>query len=283
MRIAHISDFHLPGKPGQSAHGAFPDANLREAAGLLKQQAPKADLIVLGGDLLEEGHKGNYEPIADLFKEIEAPLRIVLGNHDDLKALQKSSLVQQADRYPGYDSCDHGGVHLIFLNTATAGKPGGSLEGKQLIWMSEDLYENHGKPVLIFMHHPPIDCGIPWLDKIKLENADAFWDIVPPYAKNVMGVFFAHLHIQLSTVVRGVLVASPPAVGFQFSANDNAPKEEVSGDQPGFNLIDVNDWNVRLRTVRFDPASAPAGGRKAPPQEQGSGPPTEAGGEGGGA
>jgi Icc protein len=273
MRIAHISDFHLPGKPGQSVHGALPDANLREAAGLLKQQTPKADLIVLGGDLLEEGQKGNYEPIADLFKDFQVPVHVVVGNHDDLKGLKKSSLVQQADGYSGYDSYDLGGVHIVFLNTAAAGKSAGSLEEKQLIWMSEDLYENHGKPVLIFMHHPPIDCGIPWLDKIKLENADAFWDIVPPYAKNIMGVFFAHLHIQLSTVVRGVLAASPPAVSFQFSANDSASKEEVAADQPGFNLIDVKDWGVRVRTVRFAPASTPAGGRKAPHEEQGTGSP----------
>jgi hypothetical protein len=94
---------------------------------------------------------------------------------------------------------------------------------------------------------------------MNLENSDAFWSILPPYAGNILGVFFAHLHIQISTAVRGVLVASPPAVCFQYSGNSDASKAELSGEQPGFNLIDAKDRQVTVRTVRFEPPS-PAGG-----------------------
>jgi Icc protein len=263
MRIVHISDFHLPNKPGQKVNGAFPDANLSEAMAVLKKQIPKPDLIILGGDLLEDGQKGNYEPIAELFKDFQVPLHTVVGNHDDLKTLKKSSLLENGNDYPGYGSFDHGKIHVILLHSAGTAKSVGNLEERQLIWLSEDLYENHGRPVLIFMHHHPIDSHIPWLDKMKLENADAFWKIIPPYSKNILGVFFSHLHIQLSTVIRGVLVASPPAVCFQFSGNSDASKAELSTEQPGFNLIDVNDWSVRIRTVRFAPHSAETVARHA--------------------
>jgi Icc protein len=259
MRIAHISDFHLPTKPGQSVSGALPDANLIEAVAALKRQVPKPDLIVLGGDLLEDGQKGNYEAIAELFKDVQVPLHTVVGNHDDLKALKKSSLVEKGKNYPGYGSFDHDKLHLILLNTAGTGKPHGNIEEEQLLWLSEDLWANHDKPVLIFMHHHPINSGVPWLDKMKLENADAFWEIIPPYAKNIFGVFFAHLHIQISTVVRGVLVAGPPAVCFQYSGNSDVSKPELSAEQPGFNLIDVKDRQARVRTIRFAPPS-PDGG-----------------------
>jgi Icc protein len=256
MRIAHISDFHLPNKPGQRVNEARPDANLIEAVAVLKKQTPKPELIVLGGDLLEDGQKGNYETIAELFKEFQVPLHTVLGNHDDLKALKRSSLIDQDNDYPGYGSFDHGKLHIVLLNTGGTGKGHGHLEEQQLLWLSEDLYQNHRKPILIFMHHHPVNSGVPWLDKIKLENADEFWEIVPPYSNNILGVFFAHLHIQLSTVTRGVLAASPPAVCFQFSGNSDASKAELSAEQPGFNLIDVKDRNVRVRTVRFAPPSA---------------------------
>ena len=256
MRIVHISDFHLPTKPGQSVNGTLPDANLIEAVSVLKQQAPKPDLLVLGGDMLEDGQKGNYEAIAELFKDVQVPLHTVVGNRDDLKALKKSSLVEKGKNYPGYGSFDHGKLHLILLNTAGTGKSHGSIEEEQLLWLSEDLCANHDKPVLIFMHHHPIDSGIPWLDKMKLENADSFWEIVPPYSKNILGVFFAHLHLQVSTTVRGVLVASPPAVCFQYSGNSDASKEQLSSEQPGFNLIDIKDWKAKVRTVRFAPPSA---------------------------
>ncbi len=255
MRIAHVSDFHLPTKPGQIVNGALPDANLSEAVAVLKNQTPKPDLIMLGGDLLDDGQKGNYEPIADLFKDFQVPLHIVVGNHDDLKTLKNSSLLEKGRDNPGYGSFDHGHLHIILLNTAVTGKSHGTIAEEQLLWLSEDLSGNHDKPVLIFMHHHPIDSGIPWLDKMKLENANEFWEIVPPYSKNILGVFFSHLHIQISTVIRGVLVASPPALCFQYSGNNNASKAELSAEQPGFNLIDVQDWYIRVRTVRFAPPS----------------------------
>jgi len=255
MRIIHISDFHLPTKPGQSVNGSLPDANLIKTVAILKQQAPQPELIVLGGDLLEDGQKGNYEAIVELFKDIQVPLHTVVGNHDDLKSLKKSSLMEKGKDFPGYRSFDHGKLHFILLNTAVTGKTYGNIEEEQLLWLSEDLWRNLDKPVLIFMHHHPIDSRIPWLDKMKLENADTFWDILPPYSKNILGVFFAHVHTQISTVVRGVLVASPPAVSFQYSANTDASKSELSTERPGFNLIDVVDWQVRVRTVRFAPPS----------------------------
>jgi Icc protein len=263
-RIAHISDFHLPTKPGQSVNDALPDANLLEAVAELKKQTPKPDLVVLGGDLLNDGQKGNYDTIGELFKELQIPFCSVVGNHDDLKALKKSSLIEKAKGYPGYGSFEHAHLHIILLNSAGTGTSSGNIEEKQLLWLSEDLCKNQGKPTLMFMHHHPVDSGIPWLDKMKLQNADAFWEIVPPYSKNILGVFFSHLHIQLTTVIRGVLVASPPAVCFQFSGNSDASKEELSTEQPGFNLIDVQDLSIRIRTVRLAPPSSAAGAKNRP-------------------
>ncbi|GEM_PF-2072260 len=272
MRIAHISDFHLPTKPGQRVNETLPDANLVQAVTVLKQQAPKPDLIVLGGDLLEDGQKGNYEAIAELFKDVQVPLLTVVGNHDDLKALKKSSLVEKGRGYTGYASVDHGEFHIVILNTAGTGKSYGKVEEEQLLWLSHDLWANQDKPVLIFMHHHPIPSRIPWLDKMKLENAEAFWEIIPPYSKNILGVFFAHLHIQISTTVRGVLVASPPAVCFQYSGNNDASKAKLSSEWPGFNLIDVDNWQARVQTVRFAPPSrdVAAGGKHTSAEEKSS-------------
>jgi Icc protein len=269
MRIAHISDFHLPTKPGQLVNGVLPDANLIEAVAVLKRQVPKPDLIILGGDLLEEGQKGNYEAIAELFRDVQVPLHTVVGNHDDLKALKKSSLVEKGKSYGGYGSFDQGDLHFVLLNSAGTGKSHGNIEEEQLLWLSQDLWANHDRPVLIFMHHHPIDSGVPWLDKMKLENAGSFWGILPPYSKNILGVFFAHMHIQISTVVRGILLASPPAVCFQYAGNSEASKAELSPEQPGFNLIDVNNWQLRVRTVRFAPPSSERGVDRASASTQG--------------
>ncbi len=254
MRIAHVSDFHLPTKRGKRVNGVDPHANLDRAVDTLKAQKPKADLIVMGGDLLDEGDKGSYEGIAGRFKELQVPVLAVTGNHDHPGSLSKSSLVPDTESTKGYYSIDQGKVHFIVLASARTGKLHGLLDEEQLLWLSTDLYENRRKPVLIFLHHPPFDTGIAWLDKIKLLNSDAFWGIIPPYSKNVVGVFAAHVHVQVSFQFRGLLAATSPAVCWQYSGNADAAKAEISDELPGFNLIDLEDSQIRIRTVRFSPA-----------------------------
>jgi len=258
MRIAHLSDFHLPADPGKKVNGVLPHHHLAAAVEALKRQVPKADLIILGGDLYEAGDKQGYDAVAEAFRPLQVPVRAVLGNHDNLAALQSASLAPQEASYPGYGSFDHHKLHVVLLNSSCAGRPAGGLDEEQLLWLSEDLFENRHKPLVVFVHHPPVDTGVGWLDKIKLLNAEAFWQILPPYAGNLLGVFAAHVHLQTSSCVRGVLTACCPAVSWQFSANADAAKAAVSHEPPGFNLIDVEERALRVRTVRFPPPALPA-------------------------
>jgi Icc protein len=256
MRIAHVSDFHLPANPNKKLNGVLPHAHLAAAVEALKRQVPKPDLIILGGDLFEDGDKASYGTLEEAFGELQVPMHVVIGNHDSLANLKSSSLVPQDPSYPGYGSFDQHKLHFVLLNTSTTGKGFGQLEEEQLLWLSEDLFESRLKPVLIFMHHPPLDTGVSWLDKIKLLNAAAFWEIVPPYAGNLIGVFAAHAHVQLTCTYRGLSAACCPAVSWQFSANTDSAKAAVSDELPGFNLIDVEERNLRVRTVRFAPPTA---------------------------
>jgi Icc protein len=253
MRIAHVSDFHLPANPRKKLNGVLPHAHLAAAVEALKRQVPKPDLVVLGGDLFEEGDKASYDAVAETFRELQVPVHAVVGNHDSLATLKASSLAPQDPAYPGYGSFDHHKLHFVLLNSSTTGKGFGRLDEEQLLWLSEDLSENRLKPVLIFLHHPPLDTGVGWLDKIRLLNADAFWEIVPPYSGNLLGVFAAHTHVQVTCTFRGVSAACCPAVSWQFAANADAAKAAIGDELPGFNLIDVEDRRLRLRTVRFAP------------------------------
>ena len=142
---------------------------------------------------------------------------------------------------------------------ARTGKEFGRLEEKQLLWLNEDLHRNCCRSrCWCFLHHPPFDTGVGWLDKLKLANADGFWEIIPPYSRNILGVFAAHLHLQHTCLHRGVMAATCPAVSFQFSGSADSPRAALSEEPPGFNLIDLADGSLALRTVRFCPPKAPA-------------------------
>jgi Icc protein len=257
MRIAHLADFHLQGAPNKAVNGVQPHANLAHAVTTIRKQTPLPELIVLGGDQLENGEHDSYQAVEDAFKELQAPVHMVLGNHDSLAGFRKTSQPAKAPDFPGYYSFDLKGLHIVILNSTVAGKEFGRLDERQLLWLSEDLHQSNLKPVLIFVHHPPFDTGIVWMDKIKLVNAQSFWEIIPPFAQNILGVFTAHLHLQHTSTHRGVLAAGCPAVSWQFSGNTDSARAALSEELPGFNLIDVNDRHVAVRTVRF-PLPPPA-------------------------
>ncbi|MBN1837759.1 MAG: metallophosphoesterase, partial [Spirochaetales bacterium] len=150
MRILHISDFHLPSRLDKQVNGVSPYGNLRKAVGEIKRQAPKPDLIVLGGDLFEEGDKGNYRAVFELFEGLQVPVHTVLGNHDHLPSLRKASESAPQGGSSGYYSFEQGGHHFVILNSVVPGKPHGRLEEEQLLWLNADLHEHRTKPVLIF-------------------------------------------------------------------------------------------------------------------------------------
>jgi 3',5'-cyclic AMP phosphodiesterase CpdA len=251
MRIIHISDFHLPGSARQKVEGVYPHRHLQAAVEEIRRQKPQPDLVVLGGDLLNNGKQGKYQDIRELFASLNVPVHAVLGNHDELESFQKTFAEHLRSGGSGYYSFDQEDQHIILLRSAGTGRGHGEMDEEQLLWLNEDMRQNQKKSTLIFMHHPPVDIGIPWLDKIRLINADEFWRILPPHAQNIRGVFVAHLHIQMSCLSHSVLVASPPAVCFQFRAHSEAAKAEQSDELPGFNLIDISPEQLSLRTVRF--------------------------------
>jgi 3',5'-cyclic AMP phosphodiesterase CpdA len=258
MRIVHLADFHLPGSPGRLLHGVNAHAHLAAAVAVIRKLVPAPDLIVLGGDLLEDGEHANYQAVLDLFKDLQVPVHAVLGNHDSLAGFRKTAQPARGPEFPGYYSFDLKGAHFVMLYSACAGKEYGRLEEKQLLWLNEDLHRSSQKPVLVFLHHPPFDTGVGWLDKLKLTNAEEFWEIIPPYARNILGVFAAHLHLQHTVLHRGVVAASCPAVSFQFSGNADSPRAALSDEPAGFNLIDLSAGGLALRTMRFCLPKPPA-------------------------
>jgi Icc protein len=263
MRIVHLADLHLTSSPSKPTHGVNPYSHLAAAVAAIRKQAPAPDLIVLGGDLTEDGEHANYQALLDLFKDLKVPVHTVLGNHDSLVGFRKTVQPTRGPDFPGYYSFDLQGVHFVMLYTACTGKEFGRLEEKQLLWLNEDLHRNSQKQVLVFLHHPPFDTGVGWLDKLKLANADGFWEIIPPYSRNILGVFAAHLHLQHTCLYRGVVAATCPAVSFQFSGSADSPRGGLSEEPPGFNLIDLAGGSLALRTVRFCPPKAPAEAHQA--------------------
>jgi 3',5'-cyclic-AMP phosphodiesterase len=265
MRIVHLSDSHVSKEGKPYLPGVDLADRCRSAVRVCGALKPGADLVILGGDMLDDGPSPDYRALAGMLDGIAAPVHLCLGNHDSLEGFRRAPLPTFPTDSRGWYSFRAGDFRVIILFTASERRGKGNIDRDQLDWLQGEL-EAAGR-ALIFMHHPPVSVGIAWLDAINVENSSEFWAVVEPFAERIDGIFFAHVHMQLSLVRNGILLASPPAAGWQFRADPLAAKAETSNELPGFNVIDT--WNadssrgagagaeplpgLSVRTIRFQP------------------------------
>jgi len=142
--------------------------------------AHKADLVVIGGDLITEGFESSaakVEPRWDAYMEMHSSLRgpvaTVLGNHDlvavepsdgsppaaDPRAVFRSRI--GVDRT--YRSLDADGYHLILLDstfiTGDELKYHGRIDPEQLAWLAADLARIDPATPLVVATHIPLLTG----------------------------------------------------------------------------------------------------------------------------
>ncbi|CAN7538659.1 phosphodiesterase [Bosea sp. LjRoot90] len=226
MLIAHITDLHIRplGKPAYrvSETNALTERALDVVAGL----RPRPDALVITGDLTDCGLAEEYELLANLLARIEVPVLLLPGNHDRRETLAAGlQLGPHAVLDDGFIqfSADIGDIRLIGLDTLLPGQSAGALCDKRLAFLETALAGSNGKPVVIFMHHPPFDCGIIHMDRIRLlDGADGFRDIVSQH-QNIERIVCGHHHRPITTRFAGTIAQIAPSVTHQVTL-DLAPE-----------------------------------------------------------
>ena len=188
IRIAQISDCHLPADPRQAYRGINPHDNLK--ALLKKVRAKKPDLILASGDLSEDGSRISYDRLQSYFASLDTPVLALPGNHDNAELL--------AEVFPGspVDTIaisKHGPWYIVRLNSCLPGKPEGRLSEKALLELEKFLQDSVQFHVLIALHHQPILMNSPWIDKYRLLEPEAFLALVDQNP-NVKVLTWGHVH-----------------------------------------------------------------------------------------
>jgi len=252
LRIVHAADLHLPKNRNEDLHGFKPYPSVKKGIEYLKRLTPGCDLIIFGGDIIRNPGNGDYREVFSLFQEINVPMHAVMGNHDDLQAYSDDPFSEIPQNFQGYYRFQFHGFSCIILNTKVPGEESGFLGSDQVFWMENELGDIPEGKCLIFMHHPPVPCGVPWLDKISLQNKEEFWSRAVRFRNKIRGVFVSHIHMQMTSLYHGIPVASCPSMCCQFSSAGDAYRAAFSSEQPGFNVIDVDEINLRICTCRYE-------------------------------
>lgn len=251
MLIAQISDTHIAGW-GKKAYGIAPTAeNLARCVDHINQFDPQPDLVLVTGDITYTGLAEEAERAASLLSKLRYPFYIIPGNHDDRSVLWTAfgghacpSTVQGFMNYviEGYD------VRLIAMDSIVPGAPGGEICETRAAWLDERLSEAKEHPTVIFIHHPPVKCGVLETDVDGFVGADRLGRVIEKYS-NIERVICGHIHREAHVRWRGTVVSTAPSMGMQLvlDLTLERPSEFVS-EAPGYQL---HNWTREKNLITY--------------------------------
>ncbi len=223
MLIAQMTDLHAVAR-GTLAFGRV-DTNAALAAAVDHVNAirPRVDLVVITGDVANDGRTAEYDAAAAALARLEAPVRVIPGNHDD-RARLRAAFGAMMDHVPAPVSSesflhyvdDRFPLRLIALDTVVPGQPGGALCADRLAWLAGRLAEAPGRPTVILMHHPPFQIGVGHMDGMACAGGEAAAEVVARFPA-VERVLCGHVHRPVVRRWGGTIAFACPSPAHQVA------------------------------------------------------------------
>jgi 3',5'-cyclic AMP phosphodiesterase CpdA len=215
LRLALLSDTHVPGDRQHGHRGMNPWENLRLA--VPQVVAARPDGVVVCGDLARlEGRPEDYRELRALLEPVAtvAPVYAGLGNHDDREAFLKVFPDPPGTRAPVKSRLvtviEHEAVRVVVLDSLLYVNQVAGLLGKaQRSWLSGFLPTIADRPAVLFVHHPPTD------DDGDLLDGDRLLAIVEAN-RHVKAIIHGHAHVWSVARLGRLPVVSLPALGYNF-------------------------------------------------------------------
>lgn len=256
MKLIHVSDLHLV-TPGQIHMASDPLLRLRACITRINAEHGDADRVVITGDLSESGAPETYEALRDELRTLAVPVTLTLGNHDSRPNFQRTFPEHIRDGF-AQSVTDIGDTRVVILDTLDPGKHGGLLCEARLDWLAAQLGEARDRQMLIFMHHPPAEVGLPVLDGMRLANAAEFRAVLRSYAA-VRHIFCGHVHRLITGIWEDIPYTVLRSTNHQ-GALDFAGKGGQSFEAPLFGIISTSASGITCHFEEFDVGGFEASG-----------------------
>jgi 3',5'-cyclic-AMP phosphodiesterase len=256
--IAQITDCHI-GFFSKVLEGVN-TRRLRVVLERLCDGPNRPDVLLMTGDLTANGDAESYARLAGLLAACPFPVHLLPGNHDARDALLAAFPRTKAlDGFIQYDLALKG-LRVIGIDTLEPGRHGGAFCARRAEWLRARLDADSETPVLIAMHHPPVETGIGWLDCDEQEPWIARFTETIAGRPQVRAIVAGHMHRTIHTSFAGmpltVCPSSAGAVALDLSPLDPAAPDGramVIGEPAGYAL---HRWDGRRFTSHFEAVSA---------------------------
>ena len=257
MKLIHLTDVHLV-EPGGTLYGLDPRARLDACIDDINRNHADADLCVITGDLTHWGEAAAYANLAEALGRLKLPLQMILGNHDNREVFRVQFPHSFADSN-GFiqGTLDVAAGRLFFLDTNQPGTHAGWYCEHRQAWLRAELDAvPEERPLFFFMHHPPFNVGLSGLDSISLLQADAFAEIVRPYARRIRHLFFGHVHRPINGSWLGIPMSTLRGTNHQVWLDFKAGEDVIgSHEPPAYAVVLIDDSSVVIHTHDYMDAS----------------------------
>jgi 3',5'-cyclic-AMP phosphodiesterase len=240
--LAQITDLHIAGE------GDFPydvDVRGRFRAVLSDIRRHSPDLLIITGDLCyREGTPGIYRWIQRQLASWECPVCLLPGNHDDTGAMA-GVFELRGELHGGrlYYRRNFAGTPAYFLDTADA-----TVSADQVDFLNRSLSAESSREVLIFMHHPPAESHVFYMDlKYPLLNREEFAGVLSGLSSN-FSIFCGHYHVEKTVRTRNMTISITPSTFMQI--DQEAKSFQVDHRRAGWRKIRVEAGSI-MSSVRW--------------------------------
>lgn len=242
MLIVHISDPHFLRKGVLSFGKVDTHAHLEDCIAAIKAFEPIPDVVLITGDLTNDGDLPTYLALADKLGELHQPCYLIPGNHDDRDLIRVAfpAMKTPSSKGPLRYVIEDWPVRIIALDSSVDSKPYGRLGEEQLEWLSRTLDADRNKPTLVMLHHPPFKTGIGHMDWSMLRDGEALGAIIEEHPQ-VERILCGHVHRAVQTRFAGTIAQIAPGIAHQVKLTLGEGRGPWTMEPPGFLL---HRWNA---------------------------------------
>ncbi|MBB3771899.1 3',5'-cyclic AMP phosphodiesterase CpdA [Angulomicrobium tetraedrale] len=213
MLIAHLSDPHV--RPRGQLYQGVVDSNAMFEAALAQLDAldPRPDLVLLTGDVVDEGTAEEYAVASQMLADIGLPLLVIPGNHDEREAFRacfKAHAHLPATGPLHFAVGEHGPVRIVALDVTPPGEHHGEFDDATAFWLEATLAAEPERPTLVMMHQPPFASGIPYIDDYSCRGGERLAAIIARHPQ-VERVLCGHIHRFMQLRFGGTMLLTAPS------------------------------------------------------------------------
>lgn len=246
LLIAQITDTHLFADENQELLGLRTTQSFQAVIQQLQILQPQLDLLLLTGDLSQDGTPESYKRIQKLLSPLATPTYWLPGNHDCIRVMQQVLNCQPISQHKAFT---YKGWNFLLINSSVPGCVNGQLSPKELNWLNSKLKSMGDRPTLLALHHPPFRLNSEWLDTSTLKNPEEFFAVLDRYLQ-VKLVLFGHIHQEFHCQRHSVHYLGSPSTSIQFQPQSKNFSLDCA--EPGFRLLNLypdGSWQTRIERV----------------------------------